>query len=264
MHDPMVVAFNIRRPWPQRTSLPGSNGKRWQIRLHHTHFEDPDKPGFCAGCDLPMSDTRQHFPWWRRSSYSSFWTLAGRHYHWPALVTIWHLEPGGKDSGEVCKHRTRWQDETGTWHSKAKRAWRWHVHHWRIQVIPLQALRRWGLTRCEWCAGRSRKGDHINVSHQWDRERGPWWRGERGLYHHDCSLVETAYRTCTCPQPVTEHDGWGKCARCGRFRGHSASMKWLLNAERLRNAIPEHGRDRAAYERIVAETAALIDSEAQT
>jgi len=60
MHDPMVVAFEIRRPWPRR----------------------------------------------RR--------LVGRRY-WPALITIWHVEPNGHDSGEVCKHSHRWQEPDGTW-----------------------------------------------------------------------------------------------------------------------------------------------------
>ncbi len=115
MHDPLVVAFEIRRPWPKRTP--------------------------------------------RR-----------RYYYWPSLITIWHAEPGGRDAFEVCKRSSHW---------------RWHLHHWKIQIRPLQNLRRRLLTSCAECG---RKGSP-NISHQWDRERSPWWRGERGLYHRECSSL---------------------------------------------------------------------------
>jgi len=100
-----------------------------------------------------------------------FWTVAGHGLYWPSLITVWHREPGGNDSGEVC----------------SRSSWIWHVHHWKIQVHPLQDLRRRLLTRCEECGRKGRP----NVSHQWDREPGHWWRGERGLYHRECSsLIE--------------------------------------------------------------------------
>lgn len=97
------------------------------------------------------------------------------------MVTIWHVEPDGQDALTVC--RTRSQKPDGTW--KFSRGWVWHVHHWKIQVSPLQDLRRRFLTRCEECGRKGRP----NVSHQWDGERGPWWRGEKGLYHSECSSL---------------------------------------------------------------------------
>jgi hypothetical protein len=176
MHDPLCVAFEIKRPWPHRREANG----------------------------------------WR---------------YWPALITVWHREPGGHDSGTVCSYRTHWR----------------HPWHWRIQVHPLQTLRRRLLTRCSWCGGRSRKGDWVNISHQWDGKRGPWWRGERGLFHRDCSMIENAHRTCVCDHPIcrdvsVEHGPYGACTRCGKFRQFGLAPQYLAVRQRLA-AIPAGQRD---------------------
>jgi len=180
MHDPQTVAFEIRRPWPQRSSFHGGKkGPRWKIGA------------------------------------SAFWTLAGREYYWPGLITIWHVDPSGFDSDEDCPYSGKW---------------RWHVHHWRIQIHPLQHFRRWALTRCEWCAGRSRKGDLVNHSQQWDREDSSWWKGERGLFHSDCSSISSAHRQCACRldeggpwEHSLAEDPYGPCATCGKYRGWQSS-----------------------------------------
>lgn len=140
MHDPLTVAFEIRRPWPRanryRTEQAARTGERWRVG-------------------------------------GPFWVLAGRGLYWPALITVWHHDPSGYDD-TTCR-RTRW---------------RLHVHHWRIQVPPLQQLRRRLLTRCARCGGRSVKGNPVNISHQWDGPRGRWWQGEPGLFHHGCSSTK--------------------------------------------------------------------------
>lgn len=190
MHDPLTVAFEIRRPWPQRSTLPAAGkGVRWRIRLHHEHWQDgPDS------CGCPSPD-RNPFPWWKPRSYSAFWRLAGRDYYWPPLIVVWHLEPGGHDALSVC--RRRYQDKAGNWH--LSRGWRWHVAHWRLQFPPLQQLRRRLLTRCTACGGKSVKGHPVNVSRSWDRPHGRWWQGEDGLYHADCANLEAA-ALCTPPR----------------------------------------------------------------
>lgn len=197
MHDPLVVAFEIRRPWPRRSPPVTNRGPRWHI------------------------------------GWSPFWTLAGRSFYFPSLVTVWHREPGGHDSGEICRHYRRGQRSDGTWSTTVLHGWRLHVNHWRIQVPPLQGLRRRLLTRCEWCGGRSRKRDAVNVSHSWNRARGPWWRGERGLFHLDCSGVEVAHRSCLCDDPILDHDGYGNCARCGCFRAFGLSDEHLERRREL-------------------------------
>jgi len=184
MHDPLVVAFEIRRPWPKR-----------------------------IGGDV----------------------------YWPAMVTVWHREPGGRDSGEVCKHHVRTQNARGEWTSKANGWWRLHVHHWKIQMPPLQKLRRRLLTRCAWCGGKSRKGDSVNFSHSWDGLRSRWWQGERGLYHADCSYIFSAHGTCLCENPLTEQQGYGPCARCGHYRTFGRTEETLTRMRELAQ-IPEGAR----------------------
>lgn len=192
MHDPMVVAFNIRRPYPRRPRK-GRLG-RWR---------------------------------WR----PPFVNVAGRELYFPALITVWHVEPHGEDALRGECRGTRWQ---------------WHIHHWHIQWCFLQGWRRRLLTRCAWCGGPSRKRDPVNISHQWDSPKQPLWRGERGLFHHDCSSVHSAHQKCMCTEPVLEFNGWGRCARCGKYRGHGDGPTipdLYLASLPVGARIPAHKRD---------------------
>ena len=152
----------------------------------------------------------------------AFWVLAGHGLYWPDLITVWHRDPSGYDD-TACRGKRR----------------RLHVHHWKIQIHPLQQLRRRLFTRCAWCDGRDRKGDAVNVSHSWDGPRARWWQGERGLFHCDCSYIERAHATCVCARPVLEHDIYGRCARCNRTRAFGSTDEQLARARELA-AIP-HG-----------------------
>lgn len=145
-----------------------------------------------------------------------FWVLAGRGLYWPSFITVWHRDPSGYDH-TTCGHRR----------------WTLHVHHWRIQVRPLQTLRRRLLTRCAWCQGRDRKGDPVNVSHSWDRESGHWWRGERGLFHRECSSIERAHASCVCEHPVLIDSNHGRCARCMHYRVCGISAEQLTRMREL-------------------------------
>lgn len=178
-------------------------------------------------------------PWPNRSR------LTGRRY-WPELVTVWHREPGGNDSGTVCRHYDR---ATG----RVLNGWRWHVWHWRVQLHPLQALRRRLLTRCTWCDGRSRKGDPVNHSHSWDGPRGRWWRGEPGLYHSDCSAYVSAHATCTCETPVLDGGSYGRCAVCGKYRAFGMTPG-RVGIARILAAVPPGQRNPRAM-RTVADLA---------
>lgn len=86
------------------------------------------------------------------------------------IVTIWHRDAGGVDG--ACDHTTR--------------RWRWHLHHWRIQIHFLQRLRRWLFTRCGTCGERFTWG-FAPVSDRWEPRRSRWpWQGEKDLYHSKC------------------------------------------------------------------------------
>lgn len=194
MHDPMVVAFEIRRPWPKRVN----------------------------------------------------WT--GTRWYWPSIITVWHREPGGHDAGEVCKHYIRTPLGDGQWTTKHLHGWKWHVHHWRLQVKPFQDLRRWALTRCAWCNGRHTKLDPVNNSTSWDGPRGKWWQGEPGLYHRHCVAFSHAHTACLCEAPIFDSDGYGHCARCGKFRAWGRTEQWVT-AHRILAAQPVGDRDLWAYTR---------------
>lgn len=138
--------------------------------------------------------------------------LNGRR-RWPTLITVWHREPGGRDSGEVCRHYRRWQED-GAWRSEMLHGWRWHLHHWRVQVHPLGALRRQLIDRCAWCGGRHTKTNPVNMSTQWDARRSHWWTSTQDIYHDTCHSAWRARLGCSCETPATT-DRWGTCARCG-------------------------------------------------
>jgi hypothetical protein len=213
MHDPDAVAFNLVRPWPRRAIASHADaGVRWQMRYRHRCTD----PSTCDGCHGRTN--AEMFPWWKPSSYSRFWTIAGIRLYWPDLITVWHHDPGGYDHGDVCKRGSHWK---------------LHLHHMHVQVHPLQELRRRLLTRCAWCGGRSTKNAPVNVSHEWDGERGPWWKGEPGLFHSDCSSAHNAHRTCLCDDPLLEHHGWGLCFACGKFRPYGRTTPEQLAPHRL-------------------------------
>lgn len=173
MKDPMVQVFSIRRPWPKVRKL---------TRKLKTSFR------------------------------GVFWRVAGYELYWPALVSVWHVEPGQRAAGTVCGPDT----------------WRKHPQHWKVQVHPWQSFCRWAFTRCVWCGGPSRKGDSVNTGYGYERDskKTRWWQGESGLYHSDCITVENAHRICVCLPSVGGPWRWGtrrgvpygECGTCGKFR----------------------------------------------
>lgn len=214
MHDPMTVAFEVPLPILRRSTMPDRGGRRWGVTV--SRRTNPENLG------------ERTYSWWRPRGYAV--VLAGHQYRWRTAAVIWHVEPDGRDSGEVCRHYRRQSDGT----TKVLRSWRWHVHHWRIQLPVVQELRRTLLTRCAWCMGPSWKGARVNVSHDWDRDPTPWWRGEPGLYHSDCSSAARSARSCTCDSPVLNRDTWGTCARCGLGYGHGRTPEQTAALRRLK------------------------------
>lgn len=231
MHDPLVVAWQVHVPIPRRWSiLPSSTAPRTGIVRRR--FVNPEHAG------QPIER------WWLPRGWEVY--VRGRRYVMREWVTVWHVEPGGRDSGEVCKHYVRWQDADG-WHSTMRSAWRWHVHHWRVRFPGLHMLRRRLLTRCAWCGGRDRKGDPVNCSQQWDGPNGRWWRGEPDLFHSDCTSVSHAHKMCRC-DPVAAGDPVGPgnhtCPACGKFRRYAGVGREseFVTVEAIYASIPVGGR----------------------
>lgn len=163
MHDPMVVAHEIPSPIPRRVrwrdcSLEKPTGWTRQRRTNEENLGEPV------------------FPWWRPTG----WTLGvgGRAFGLGSMATIWHVEPDGRDAFTVCARTGRW---------------RWHVHHWHVQVGFVQRVHRRLFERCIEC-GRPYPWGYAPVSHSWDEPAGPWWKVTRRAYHHECSSL-VSYRS---------------------------------------------------------------------
>ncbi len=72
-----------------------------------------------------------------------------------------------------------------TYHRKWWQHPRWHIHHWKIQVHPLQAFKRWAFSRCAGCGKRFQWG-YCPVSGQWSGGGPRWFRSEQHTYHSEC------------------------------------------------------------------------------
>ena len=66
---------------------------------------------------------------------------------------------------------------------------KWHVHHWRIQVPVLNALKRWLFSRCAEC-GRRFPWGYAPIA-GWNSDGPRWFRGESNVRHHDCRSPDT-------------------------------------------------------------------------
>jgi hypothetical protein len=151
MHDPMVLALSIRRPFPRIK-------RRSKTRVQVTPF----RFGSC------------------------FWYVGRFELYWPSVIDVWHDEPGGRDSGEVCGYPAR-----------GRKLPRWlfvHRSHLHVNIIPIRAWNRRLYQRCAHCKGKSRKGHEVNVSHQWDGPRQKWGQSAPGLYHMTCSGLVNVMR----------------------------------------------------------------------
>lgn len=73
---------------------------------------------------------------------------------------------------------------------RAEQTWwqhpRWHIHHWKIQVHCVGALKRFLFSRCSKCGGRF-KWNESPVSNNWNSTGPLWFRSEQGIYHDRCS-----------------------------------------------------------------------------
>jgi hypothetical protein len=81
---------------------------------------------------------------------------------------------------DLLRERRRWYQHP-----------RWHVWHWKLQVHPTQAFKRWAFSRCAGCGKRFAWGESP-CSHQWGNDGPRWFRGERGVYHMNCSGSKVA------------------------------------------------------------------------
>jgi len=222
MHDPMTLAFEIKRPWRDRPSRSWPKGYRptW-VQIWHV---DPERDGSDDSCgwSFPKVDTEAQ--WFRklagdiaflgredpgeleaqrrREGRPAWWIL------WLNRASYWHRGrplsqrqihgelfamsfPGNREDGPLVSdepQRIAWI--FARCYLAIVRPWyrhpRWHFWHWRIQVVPVVLLKRWLFSRCCVCGGRFAYGESP-TSAAW-RGGGPrWFRGEAHVRHGNCS-----------------------------------------------------------------------------
>lgn len=160
MHDPMVVAYEIKSP-------------------------------FKVGKNYP----------YRRS-----------------LVTVWHVEPEGRDAGTVCGYPP---------HKKSIYLWLMrHREHLQINVEPYLRVKRWIVCRCAGCGFRF----------AWKEARFGYMGGEQ-VWHGGCmnahqyrSQLNEAYTYIVEPRALDSTATW---------RVEYFSKQWF-ESELLKAATAEH------------------------
>jgi hypothetical protein len=177
MHDPMSVAFTIPNPFAARYDF----GERWRDRpaIITVWHKDPERGGVDNSCWQAY-----HFKAPTEQEQAITEVL------WDG-ETIFDNRPHFPNSPEH-----RWfQKLKAAWLEHQKRRtlcripWRWHFWHWRVVIEPLTSLKRWLFSRCCQCGKRFPWG-YAPVSRNWDAPGPRWFRGERGVYHHDCATEQ--------------------------------------------------------------------------
>lgn len=132
MHDPEVVVFTISIPrfWPR--AMPTVTDGWHVTRRRRTNPENLGQPVY---------------PWWRLVGYD--FVAASRRIGSRPLITVWHVEPDGRDALTVCKGMG---GSDLTWHN-VRWAWR-HRRHLEIAVEPWRRFRRWREDHCDECGRR--------------------------------------------------------------------------------------------------------------
>lgn len=81
-----------------------------------------------------------------------------------------------------------------------KRKWwqtpKWHVHHYKINIMPLRKLRRFLFDRCKICNGRFHWGESPTTD-SWDARKFSWWKSDPDVYHSSCSYRGSSKEQCS-------------------------------------------------------------------
>jgi len=187
MHDPMTVAFDIRSPFARRQA------GRWSYRpsLITIWHRDPEKRGNDNSCDWagfhrPLNAREQALA----DAWGNLSHTLGNPPFYPD-VRLYGTAPHTEDDHSLIREMNH---AFYTWQHRGRIRWhpRWHVHHWRIQVHPVQKFRRWAFSRCVGC-GRRYSWGYAPVSGQWGGSGPRWFRSESN-YHQECFPTPHARR----------------------------------------------------------------------
>lgn len=248
MHDPQTVAFNVPRPWPQRTK-PGVARQLygrlhwptwitiWHVDPERDHTDDSCGwfPRARHGSAAVLAEIVREFTFhatWAGGWFDKVDGLPVRSNHAIALDMFFvaariHFRGRFDKHGWRGAHRfmrrnlfdilrfaespsdglketfeqhygpspldARLEDYAAMvygWILRAERPWyrhpKWHVWHWKLQIHPSQAFKRWAFSRCARC-GKGFSWGYAPISHSWNGTGPLWFRSERSVYHSDCS-----------------------------------------------------------------------------
>jgi hypothetical protein len=171
MHDPMTVAFSIRRPWAAKRRLLG--GDKYYPELFTIWHVDPETDGSDDSCD---------WFYWKLTPAER---LAGLDLMTNEVdnLNTYYREMDVRDQEMVMLaqwRRARQFYKPRPWYKHP----RWHIHHWRVQWHFGQTLHRWLLSRCAKCGRRFPWG--YSPIGPWNSPKRHWWQGEIGVMHHEC------------------------------------------------------------------------------
>lgn len=222
MHDPMTVAFEIKRPWADPPA--GKVKYRYRPALVTIWHVDPERDGTDDSCgwsfpkppraliediakdvrflcrDTPGALMAQRAiegsaAWW------ILWLQRASFHHKrrplpPRLISramYGQSFPGNRDD----LFRTE-DTERAAWiiaraYFDLVRPWwrhpRWHLHHWKINVHAITDLKRFLFSRCAGCRRRFRWG-YAPTTNSWDGPGPRWFRGEPDLWHSECHSIQ--------------------------------------------------------------------------
>lgn len=203
MHDPCTVAFEIRYPWKKYGNLGRNEFERKYRESFITIWHvDPERDGSDDSCD-----------WFGRKLTAKEKELAARliDNEYDNLRTFFstfipqacpthgmnHDECDMNDDkcrygefAENCK-REEMKYRIGCIFSCYKRQFRWrypvrwHFWHWKFQIHPLQAFKRWAFSRCCKC-GEGFKWGESPIGYSWNGTGPLWFRTEKHIAHMRC------------------------------------------------------------------------------
>lgn len=141
MHSPEVMVFSINRPFPKTYKRYG--------KARNTVV-----------------------------GFRQFWYIGSREFYFPSVITVWHNEPNGMDSGTVCRGMGGTEL---TWHNI-----QWaisHRKHLEIHIEPIRSLNRWINDRCSECGNRFRRNE---------ARFGYGWSDTREVFHNKCMSLRNS------------------------------------------------------------------------
>lgn len=221
MHDPMTVAFEIRYPWRAHRDPKNDFEREYRESFITVWHRDPEKNGDDDSCgwsypeppedlvkklesDLTFlcREDKEALRYQRANEGPQMWRLL-----WLQRASFWDRKkglsarqiagllyadsfPGNREdtwqpSDDL--HREAWIIAR-VYHQAIRPWWqhpRWHVWHWRLQMHPTRALKRWLFSRCSVC-GKGFTWGYAPLSDSWHGTGPRWFRGERDVRHFDC------------------------------------------------------------------------------